>query len=191
MKFRGLKSIYGTVVAATIILAAVSQPANSATVNFISGSTTIAADVTGVVVGSNTYNVDFVGNISSDTWLTQLDFTNSTDAFTAASALAAALNAAGVVSLSLELATGTILDDVTFVSTPYGDDGTNLLGAGISGSSGTWSTTSASFPLGSSAFPFAADWTLTSTVPVPAALPLLLSGLVGLGLIGWRKRKAV
>ena len=27
-------------------------------------------------------------------------------------------------------------------------------------------------------------------IPVPAAMPLLLSGLVGLGLIGWRKRKA-
>ena len=29
-----------------------------------------------------------------------------------------------------------------------------------------------------------------STVPVPAALPLLLTGLTGLGLIGWRRRKA-
>ena len=27
-------------------------------------------------------------------------------------------------------------------------------------------------------------------IPVPAALPLLLSGLVDLGLIGWRKRRA-
>ena len=28
------------------------------------------------------------------------------------------------------------------------------------------------------------------TVPVPAALPLLLSGLLGLGVVGWRRRKA-
>ena len=29
-----------------------------------------------------------------------------------------------------------------------------------------------------------------NVIPVPVALPLLLSGLAGLGLIGWRKRKA-
>lgn len=29
-----------------------------------------------------------------------------------------------------------------------------------------------------------------SVIPVPAALPLLLTGLAGLGLIGWRRRKA-
>ena len=28
------------------------------------------------------------------------------------------------------------------------------------------------------------------TIPVPAALPLLLTGLASLGLIGWRRRKA-
>ena len=32
--------------------------------------------------------------------------------------------------------------------------------------------------------------TPSSVIPIPAALPLLLSGLVGLGLIGWRRRKA-
>ena len=31
--------------------------------------------------------------------------------------------------------------------------------------------------------------TEVSPVPVPAALPLLLSGLLGLGAMGWRKRK--
>ena len=31
---------------------------------------------------------------------------------------------------------------------------------------------------------------LSSVVPVPAALPLLLSGLLGLGAVGWRRRKA-
>ena len=31
---------------------------------------------------------------------------------------------------------------------------------------------------------------VVSAVPVPAALPLLLSGLIGLGAIGWRRRKA-
>ena len=30
----------------------------------------------------------------------------------------------------------------------------------------------------------------TNVIPVPAALPLLLTGLAGLGLIGWRRRKA-
>ena len=29
-----------------------------------------------------------------------------------------------------------------------------------------------------------------ATIPVPAALPLLLSGLAGLGIVGWRRRKA-
>ena len=34
-------------------------------------------------------------------------------------------------------------------------------------------------------------FTLLEVIPVPAALPLLLTGLVGLGLIGWRKRQRV
>lgn len=36
----------------------------------------------------------------------------------------------------------------------------------------------------------AAEGNVTSTVPVPAALPLLGLGLGGLGLVGWRRRKA-
>ena len=37
---------------------------------------------------------------------------------------------------------------------------------------------------------FFAGPTSSGVIPVPAALPLMLSGLVGLGLIGWRKRRA-
>ncbi len=36
----------------------------------------------------------------------------------------------------------------------------------------------------------AAEGSVTSDVPVPAALPLLGLGLGGLGLMGWRRRTA-
>jgi PEP-CTERM motif len=49
-------------------------------------------------------------------------------------------------------------------------------------------------PDGDSGATAVGNFTLTigdpvTTVPLPAALPLFLSGLVGLGVVGWRKRK--
>jgi hypothetical protein len=34
------------------------------------------------------------------------------------------------------------------------------------------------------------EFTATSVVPLPAALPLFATGLAGLGLLGWRRKKA-
>ena len=38
--------------------------------------------------------------------------------------------------------------------------------------------------------PFNASFSLTGVVPLPAALPLFVSGLIGLVLLGWRRKKA-
>ncbi len=49
---------------------------------------------------------------------------------------------------------------------------------------------SACSPGGQTLLPGAACPSVVSAVPLPAALPLFLSALAGLGLMGWRRRQA-
>jgi hypothetical protein len=44
--------------------------------------------------------------------------------------------------------------------------------------------------IGGTAYSIILDVTTTSAVPLPATLPLFATGLVGLGLLGWRRKRA-
>lgn len=146
--------------------------------------------MTGLVVGGEVYDVDFVGNISSNDWLSMLDFTTFSDANEVAATLAAALNDAGATAVPLETSIGTLFDDARNIAIPYGVDDNRLVTANTQRllSSQSWTLLTNSFGLSDSTYPFAMGWTpAVVPVPLPAALPFLLGELAGLLLVGRRK----
>ena len=61
-----------------------------------------------------------------------------------------------------------------------------IVGAGITSDT---TITSATFSFGTTPGVNVPDVPPTSSVPIPGALPLFATGLVGLGLLGWRRKK--
>ncbi|WP_295405912.1 hypothetical protein [uncultured Thiocystis sp.] len=178
----GATALGGAVIGAMFGFAAISD-ADAATVTFSSSG--VAESVLGLEVGSSVYNVVFTGKVSSSDWLNDppKDFFSESSASAAATALAGALSMAGATSLKLAGEATT-----TYVQIPYSSSGSNLLSSSMLFSDPNWVTGLADgTEIDGNNFPYAADFTV---VPLPAALPLFASALAGIGIAGWRRRKA-
>lgn len=158
----------------------------------------VAESVTGLVVGSDTYDVTFVNNVTHAGWASQLDFTTYPDAEAAINALAAELNAEGVTALRFTTPGGGTFD-FDGAALWYAADATTLYGESLLTIGSSW-TLGAPGPLGSTAplngsYPFALDFVLAPapSVPVlpPVGLGMLVVGLLAAAtLFGLRARPA-
>jgi hypothetical protein len=159
------------------------------------GTTSDATGIDGLVVDGVTYDVTFV-HASYDTVYASTPPTfigNQSGAFDAASALATALNALGVqylAGLSTPLEWATVPYELLTGVTAYACfDPSNSFCFGT-----PWVPEIYGEGTGGNSFTFYyIDYTVftSSATPLPAALPLFATGLGGLGLLGWRrKRKA-
>jgi hypothetical protein len=134
-------------------------------VNFVAPG--VAGSVTNVTVGANVYNVSFIGNITHNAWVNQLDFSTEAEAQDAVNALAAVINAAGGVT-ALRFTTPSSTFDHTSGTVWYDSDLTSLYGETLLKSGSNWQLAfpfpgGATAPL-NNAFPLALDFTL---VPSP------------------------
>ncbi len=187
---------YGMVTSRTAILSvslAITSiflsPAHAAVVQFNSGGTA-ATGIIGLDVGGTFYDVDFTGSITHNNWATMLDVNTLSDATTVIGAIATALDSAAVTLLEYDTPSGGVFE---FNSTTlyYGTNSTSLLGVGINSFFGSnWGSFigGSTSPLNDS-FPLAVDLT-PSAVPVPAAVWLFGSGLIGLVGVAKRKKNA-
>ncbi|MCB9898533.1 MAG: hypothetical protein H6825_11055 [Planctomycetes bacterium] len=138
----------------------------SADVNLVAPG--VAGSVTNVTVGSDVYDVTFVGNVSHLSWASQLDFHTEAEAEAAVAAVAAELNAAGGVT-AVRFTTTSSTFDFTEGQLWYAADTTTLYGETLIRSAGTWKV-AFPFPGGSTAplngaFPLALDFTLVNSSP--------------------------
>jgi len=156
--------------------------AHAATVQ-LSGS--VATGITGLDVGGTTYDVGFIGTHTHTEWASMLDVTSLSAANDVILAIATAFDNAGVTSIRYETLSGGTFD-YAVGTLYYGTTGTQLIGVSIT-PTGSWSNFvgASNAPLNNS-YPFAVDLTVSS-VPVPAAVWLFGSGM--LGLIGVARRK--
>jgi len=159
--------------------------AHAATVQ-LSGS--VATGITGLAVGGTTYDVDFIGTHTHTEWASMLDVTSLSAANDVILAIATAFDNAGVTSIRYDTLGGGTYDYAN-ATLWYGTTSTQLIGVSITPTGGWNSFVGGSNAPLNNSYPFAVDLTVTSVVPVPAAVWLFGSGM--LGLIGVaRRRKA-
>lgn len=166
---------------------------SGATVQFAAPGIVDAID--GLVVNGVTYDVDFTLLTTSQDWANTLDFTNHSDALAAAEAVALVLTDVQATAVRMYWTPPYYFpDDVTNASTFHGTYlDTRLLTVRVTKEVGTtsWSASTignTSGPLiGNDTYPQAMDFTVVSSVPLPATVWMLGSGLVAL--CGMYKRR--
>jgi hypothetical protein len=185
--------------ALTLGLCVISSQATAAVVCVGTGA--VASSCSGVVVNSTTYDVSWaLPNYPTGPTPIFSGGTASADASTVADAINAGLNAGFFTNIEYDTGSGT---SSAFACTeacyyvPYRINATNVStweSRYLGNPNNTWyrdPTTS-----GNLHYPFAvqnlrpvAVFTPTAVVPVPAALPLLLSGITLVGWVGRRRRQ--
>ena len=161
--------------------------AHAATVQFKPGSSTVATGISGLDVSGTVYNVDFIGTVRHNEWPSMLDVTTKPEATSVILAIGTAFENAGVTSVEYDTVGGGTFD-LASATLWYGTNSTQLLGVNINPNNlGGWTgfVGDSTAPL-NNAYPFSVDLTVAS-VPVPAAVWLFGSGL--LGLVGISRRK--
>lgn len=147
-------------------------------VNFVAPG--VAGSVTGLTVGGQVYDVNFVGTVTHAAWVNQLDFGTEAEAQNAIVALAAQLNADGATTMRFTTPGGTF--DNTTGTLWYAANATSLFGETIFKPGSNWQLANP-FPGGATApinnsFPLALDFILVST-PVWDDLGGGTSGVAG------------
>jgi hypothetical protein len=154
------------------------------------GTTTDATGIDGLVVDGITYNVTFSDASYNSVYAssTPIFLGNFLGAQHASTALATALNALGVVSLT-EISNSTEAAFIPYTYIPGAVTTTEALCnpcSSMSPWSGTWSEVYDDAPAGD----ISADYAIfVSQTPLPAALPLFAGGLGALSLLGWRRKR--
>jgi hypothetical protein len=162
------------------------QPADAVTVN--TDGHGHATSVTDLIVGGSTYDVDFVLVFDEASAVMAIDFTSAATALTAVDSLDAALNAAGVTGIVFPIFTTGSFAIPTSVSITTFPTVTFFEGL-YDGSSWQADTSSQDIVLPGDLVLNVADFTLVGTTPLPAAFPLFATGLGGLVLLGWRRKR--
>jgi hypothetical protein len=177
---------YLTVAAFILVVGMLGPRSYAAT---LEGTIFDATGIDGLVVGTVTYNVAFKnGAYSSIYAATPPTFIgDESGAQAAAAALASALSDLQVRYLTGLVQTGA--QNALVPSSPLEASGAQCTSQSNCGMN-IWSAV-ASLSFDPSTTYGDADFTVFLATPVPAALPLFATGLAGLGLLGWRrKRKA-
>jgi hypothetical protein len=164
------------------------------------GQSTDASGIDGLLVDGVSYNVSFEHvNYGSVPGLNPGTFYGTSGALDASSALISALNSLGVTGL-VDVHGGLVGDENLVVPVVIDQFGLAVAGAEcVSNSSGCFTFVSPVWFQVFTALPDNGmqilrsdqefDFAVFSATPLPAALPLFATGLGGLGLFGWRRRR--
>jgi hypothetical protein len=168
---------------ATLLLGLTVAPVNAATYSYtgnnysiVTGNYTKSMSITGFFKVASPLNGNFNGPIMPQSYSFSDGLQTLTNANSSVQFFDIATNSGGDITATLVTILGLGFNQIVLGA--FSDDATNSppssgISSAFSEAPGTWQRTD------------------VSVVPVPAALPLLASGLGALGLIGWRrKRKA-
>ncbi len=153
----------------------------------------LVAPLAGMTINTATVDLDVVSSSSSVPFTVEVITFVSDAALTLLNANSFLFEPASTTFVSLGFGLpGSVTFDVTSDLQPLADNGDSYLGIILKGpltpSDNIFETYSG---FASSSPPrLFVDFTAPQVIPVPAALPLLATALVGVCLLGWRRRKA-